>query len=567
VTNDPWRNIENLIEGAVEQAQHAVSGVAPPGPTEITRARSFLQATGKYTPAEISGLSDFQLVEEAADEQNRQELGIDSKVDPATVIRWRQNAQEHDDVVAIKDYLEGTGKYARDELERMTKRDLVDEVRDEAQRQLIGNASRLDPATLKLHLDAEQGYLDRKEVEDYLVDVGKLPRSTVEGLSREDIGGWVEAIANVIGDSGVLAGVGRRSDPSRGRGTGTGTTAPNDGSSASGSGSDRPAGSTQNGTTDDGLGPAGIPTEPSGSGSGSGGGGGSPTGEEVPIVFQVSTGDVEADPSSDSFTDGSVLTFNRSADGRWFDEAGHEVTDPNSIAALEQQYNAYKAEGGADTNVGTVKVDEQTYEEAVAAASDTDSTDASADENSSGDDASGDDASGGHDTSGDDASGDEEERGGVEYTPVGDATFVDLRRIDFDPGKLRGSGGDVDPADPSFDGGRPVVGEIVDWRRTLVGPPDPEVVGGTGRGTIPDSIQPDAGVIDPTDDAVGRPGEMGPEDDPFAGLRPGLEPSASDPVGDDPVLQPINPSLSVLHDLDLEPKPPDSIMDFDGLDL
>jgi hypothetical protein len=158
-----------------------------------------------------------------------------------------------------------------------------------------------------------------------------------------------------------------------------------------------------------------------------------------------------------------------------------------------------------------------------------------------------------------------------EFDPAAEELLAAGRAFGLHPGAAGRHGatgnGDVDPADPAFDGGV-AVGGIVDLKqRLLVDPPDPDVVGGTGRGTIPDSIEPDGGVIDPSDDAVGGPGEMGAEDDPFAGLQPALEPDASDPVGDDPVSQAIDPSMSVFDDLDLEPTRADSIMDFDGLDL
>jgi hypothetical protein len=125
-----------------------------------------------------------------------------------------------------------------------------------------------------------------------------------------------------------------------------------------------------------------------------------------------------------------------------------------------------------------------------------------------------------------------------ETPPEVEALLAAGRAYGFHPGAARahgstGTGGDVDPADPAFDNGLDLGGPLVDWKRTLlVGPADPEIVGGTGRGTIPDSIQPGSGVIDPSDDAATGPGGMGPEDDPFGGMQPGLEPGAPDAADD-----------------------------------
>jgi hypothetical protein len=139
-----------------------------------------------------------------------------------------------------------------------------------------------------------------------------------------------------------------------------------------------------------------------------------------------------------------------------------------------------------------------------------------------------------------DADADEHEASSpIDETPPEVAALLAAgRAYGFHPGAARahgstGTGGDVDPADPAFDNGLDLGGPLVDVKRTLlVGPADPEIVGGTGRGTIPDSIQPGSGVIDPSDDAAAGPGAMGPEDDPFGGMQPGLEPEAPDAADD-----------------------------------
>ena len=117
-----------------------------------------------------------------------------------------------------------------------------------------------------------------------------------------------------------------------------------------------------------------------------------------------------------------------------------------------------------------------------------------------------------------------------------------------------------------FDGGVESGGEIFDWKSTLILPSDPELVGGRGPGTIPGSYQPDSGVIDPSDDASGGLGEMGPEDDPFSGMQPGLEPGAPDVMDESPMFQAVDPALGALDELDIQPMHSSSIMDFDGLD-
>lgn len=161
----------------------------------------------------------------------------------------------------------------------------------------------------------------------------------------------------------------------------------------------------------------------------------------------------------------------------------------------------------------------------------------------------------------------------VEVDPAVEALLAAGRAFGFHPGAARrhgstGTGGDVDPADPTFDGGLDAGGPLIDLKeRLLIGPRDPDIVGGTGRSTIPDSIRPDGGVIDPSDDAAGGLGEMGPEDDLFGGLRPGLEPAPPD--GDDAsstAFRPISPPLGAFRELDLPPSAPGLVADFEELD-
>jgi hypothetical protein len=279
-----------------------------------------------------------------------------------------------------------------------------------------------------------------------------------------------------------------------------------------------------------------------GGGDVGGGGGGADdgSGETVDTVFQVNVGEEDVDPGSDTFGEGTDITFFRSDDGRWFDEAGHEVTDPDDTAALEEQYEEFQEAGGTDT-AGTLEVSDTTFEEAVEQANQGED-EAPQGEDEPVPDGSGDpepepepepEPQGGEggeepepepepepDGSGDGAAG------SVGFTPddenvepIEGLVGLPTRGIGR-PGAGSG-GGDTDPdenSDPAFGAGvSGPVGAVTDLKaKLLVDPPDPEF--GSGGGPRPGGGAPPApgsGAIDPNDDDVSFGSGSGPEQDPF----------------------------------------------------
>ncbi|MFM7684860.1 MAG: hypothetical protein ACKPDI_02915, partial [Actinomycetota bacterium] len=76
------------------------------------------------------------------------------------------------------------------------------------------------------------------------------------------------------------------------------------------------------------------------------------TNDPVDVMFQSSHGRNTGEAAPDGGAQGAesvMLTFNRTADGHWYDEAGHEVTDPATIAALEADWVSYQEAGGTAT--------------------------------------------------------------------------------------------------------------------------------------------------------------------------------------------------------------------------
>lgn len=274
-----------------------------------------------------------------------------------------------------------------------------------------------------------------------------------------------------------------------GDGSGTGTGASDDVTG----GADDPEGAPPDGDGSgedvDGTGGSDDPTGGGAGGQGDGGQGDGEQGGSVGTVFEVSVGSTENDPASDDFGEGPLTTFARGEDGTWYDEAGNEVTDPDSVAALEAQYESYQAQGGQDTP-GEITPSGETHEEAVA----------------------------GSDDDPDDEEEPDDAGGGVETTPNEDAPPPPPDDLDlsFQPGPKAGT---TDPAD---DGG--INSGTID---TSVGFPDKvDLIGQPGR----DDLQFGGGAPGPVGEPGGpRPGQVDPVPDDGFGTGAGADAPGSGP--------------------------------------
>ena len=269
-----------------------------------------------------------------------------------------------------------------------------------------------------------------------------------------------------------------------------------------------------------------------------------------------------------------------------FDDTGEPVsvsvdTNTGAIIATDSEGNdvpvgSVTYEDGSTLEPGVVVVEEEMV---IIAGDDTSGGDTGGDE-SGGDDTGGDDT-GGDDTGGDDTGGDDtgeeeskEESPDVGSTPTDDFVDPRVRKVvdigrsfGIDPtgmGATATGDGHTDPSDPNHSAGLVAGGELIDLKRTLlVDPVDPEF--SVRGGAVPEVGRPDSGVIDPSDDATSGPGAMGPEDDPFADLRPALGPEAPDEPDHVPT-HPVHEMTGLLDDLDIEVTHPGAAMNFDGFD-
>lgn len=345
------------------------------------------------------------------------------------------------------------------------------------------------------------------------------------------------------------------------------------GSSGAGSGSGTDSGDDPFGNagdpfgTDDSSDPASGAAGGSGQGSSAGGGSGDGGGSgTVTTVFQSSTGTAEADPSNPDFTEGNVTTFYRTDDGRWFDEGGHEVTDPAHKAELEAGYDEFQDAGGTDTE-GTLDTTDTTFEEEQAnqdpppddgSDSGSDSgTDSGSDDSGSGDSGdsgsgesgtdSGGSDSGGSDSGGSDSS-DEDAAGGGVGQQEGDPSDPDSGGTDFlgrhpgfrflpdhltQPGSVPIGGSNPDNTDPADDAS-PVAASGSVAVRVLPGVvdpagPDDDFGGGAGHGPVPSGSVggPDPNVTDPLEGDFGSGGP--PKNDDPLQSGPSVHPTV--PVG------------------------------------
>jgi hypothetical protein len=387
------------------------------------------------------------------------------------------------------------------------------------------------------------------------------------------------------GGPGGTPSAGAGTTPPGGTGTPSGPGGTDGGTQPAGSGSTGPAPGTGHGS-------AGTTPPPSGGGGSpgpgpatdAGGGTSGPTGgASHDVWFSVAVGRVDADPGSPSFGDGTMMTFHRTADGRWFDEAGHEVTDAANVATLEAQYQEYLEQGGTAGPTGqTVTESDTTFEQAVEQSrtenrqNDSDSTagsgsgsgsdtqsaggsdDEDADDDGGGDGSDGDAGAAGSD--GGDSGSEGQDSGEVESTPVGpdgeghrglgwwlSQRGAVIERI----GPRLSTGGDRATAGtPAPDGAAPdpsplagIVAEL-DSPAIRPGVDNPCGVEAGPRAGVPSGdFGHDRGVIDPGPDGSGAADPPGPEQDPFARLghagsppptRTGAGAEEPDDADDDP---------------------------------
>jgi hypothetical protein len=250
-----------------------------------------------------------------------------------------------------------------------------------------------------------------------------------------------------------------------------GTPAPGNAPTGGGAHVEAPPAASGGGATDPATAPAPAPAPAPSAPPGNAGSQGTSqpanSNEPVDVMFQSSHGRLTTDGAPDGGATGAdsvMLTFSRTEDGRWFDEAGHEVTDPATIAALEGDWEAYQEAGGTATDAGTVTPSNTTFEQAFANATNPDNDgdgqpdaekkddekkdedgDDSGDDDNSDDDNSDDDSD--DDTSGDDSTDDTQ-----------DDTNGDDGAADDNTSGEGAAGGDSTP-NPE--------GEYTDWEGTL----------------------------------------------------------------------------------------------------
>jgi hypothetical protein len=473
---------------------------------EANEVRDHLVGTGRYTEAEVAKMTPAKLKAEIAAEAERELMGSHSRVDPRTVADWIRRGREHEELEQIKDYLVGTGRWGRTEVEeRMTKEQIIQAADWHAQNALMGRNSAVNPEHTRAWLLREMEAAQK---------AGDQPDTPGPGLGSRVPPGFTSGAQRLAGDptSLVTGSSGGSSSGSTGSGstgsamTGVGATDPfagphgGMGSGGSGSGAstgstgsaDGATGSSDSGTSGSNSGSSGSESGSSSSDSGAGngnvgndpgatGGGGGGGGRRV--LIEMSDGTTQ---------------WGTTSGGRVYDEAGNELGDDEYDAVsyfftIDWDANDDTDDGGGgDTDDGT-------------------------------------DDGGGGDT--DDGTDD---GGGVETSVFPDlglnpglGAFLGNRDavIDKISNKLRQPGDDVDPPDDDVDirhGDEPVSDSK---RDLLIGPGGDDRLGlgfGTGRGTLPTTLSFDDGVTRPGSDTGTSGGGLGPELDPFRGTRPGL---------------------------------------------
>jgi hypothetical protein len=658
---ETWRRLQSIVQEVVDRTEQSLAGRATPLHLEVDRARVVLAASGRYSESEIWRMNDVQLVRAAreleragldvadvvkqaeatlvhtgssADRLPPSDLGkvLDARAAVDRLVRQRRAEEEE----LLRDVLRANSQYTPDEVARMPLDRLVDEVRKEAGRQLMGvEDSKEEPSAIA---DRISQAADR-ELRTQLVDLveqlgnGRWPRSAIEQLSDRDLARIGERLLTDLqgpapqqgepgstrtpvtpGGSGT-GGTGDSTGTTTGGGPGSGVTGGTDaddpllGDGPPGAGDGVGPGDVASGYHDDATG-AGTTTDVGGSDVAPGGSG--------PASTTEMEGGTPAPPGGESGSNGWVYLGDDwfvMVDGEavpaqlWTDPNGNPVAvtpdgEMRSNVVFVDQYGEPIPDGGSTTVGGSSSAggrDSSTTggtSGGTSAGATTDDEDSSSDddEDSSSD---GEDDAGGSGSGSDDSSGTDDTEGtdgtdgdDVEYTPapdgegMGGATGV-LGRYGVDDirsmiaAKIAGRNpGNVDPTD---DGGDrpldPVTASLLTGldRPTPsvkpVDPVDPDSGIATARtGRLPTELsRPDGGVIDPADDAAGSAAGMGREDDPFSGLRPGLEPSASDDTddlddGDAAGFHPLGDAVRLTRHLGLRPTDPSSGIGFADLD-
>jgi hypothetical protein len=266
---------------------------------------------------------------------------------------------------AAKEYLQSTGKYTKSELEQMKLDELRSELRDEAERQLQANSSRVSPETIKLWIDAGGRFDDRVQAQEFLVGTGRFGATEVQRMTDADLRAAVDNYANnaLFGNDSAVkneyvqlwADAERRfraANPgaTSTSPTGTRTTRTDSGggggdTGTNGAGDDDPgatipAGPHDDDSDDSGTSPQGATTSPATPSDTSGGGGNTETQEKddgeqssVPDTWVPSGETVVTDPETGEtvadvqwYTDSETgKTYGVTSDGRVIDENGNPV--------------------------------------------------------------------------------------------------------------------------------------------------------------------------------------------------------------------------------------------------
>ena len=185
--------------------------------------------------------------------------------------------------------------------------------------------------------------------------------------------------------------------------------------------------------------------------------------EPVGVVLGVQGGVADADVNSDSYGEGVWADAYRAEDGRWFDGAGNEITDPTSLANLEALYDSYVADGGVPEEIGTITPTGETHEDAVAA------DDGGAGDGSAGSDsgASDSDSDSSSDDDGDDE--DDEDDDGEDDDGEDEPTAEESDQAEEEEGEeSEGEGGDEGTPTPD-DIGAPTAEQTYEFLDTPVG--------------------------------------------------------------------------------------------------
>ena len=547
------------------------------GHQETQEAKEYLVGTGRWGKGEVDRMTGEQVKEAVATYAENQLMGADSAVRPEFTAEAIRAGTKFADVQEAKEYLVGTGRWGKGEVDRMTGEQVKEAVATYAENQLMGADSAVRPEFTAEAIRAGTKFADVQEAKEYLVGTLGWSESDVARLSAEDVRGVLHlaALAALEGDEPVgsdISGSGGSRGPGRdsAKGSGSGAGVAEHGHQSDPFASDL----VTSGFLDTSI----RNTELSGTTGGNDAGAGATdsSGASSPSDNEhQGAGSAPDDDSQYYLMDGTLESADPSLNGQhvkvYEDLATgirYAVTDDGQripiVSATDDAGSEVRVPDGGSTTIGAdgggVEGDEAT---------DTGGSD------DGGDDASGDDTSSGDDDGGDDDGGEDEqateESPDVGTTPTDDYVDPKVQRVvdigrsfgidPFGMGPTDTGDGHTDPSD--HDSGLVVGGELVDVKHALlVDPVDPEL--DVRRGAVPDLGRPDSGVIDPSDDDMSGPRAMGPEDDPFADLQPPLEPQAPDEIGD-AATHPVHDVAGLLHDLDVEVTRPGAVMDFDEL--